>query len=142
MKGLAVIDGDLVLSGSNYLTLSGPAKIKQDLSFAINDAYGADIFHPYWGSILDQFIGQPLTASIQKQVTDEVQRVLNNYISIQADQINSTVIAGSATTYDTSDVVQTIGSINVQIDLDSINITVTLTTMANDSVTISRTVTV
>lgn len=142
MKGLAVIDGDLVLSGSSYLTLTGPARIKQDLDFALHDEYGADIFHPYWGSVLDRFIGQPLTASVEQQVINEVQRVLNNYISIQTDQINSAISAGTASVYDTADVVSQVEAIDVQVNMDSISITVTLRTMANQSVTVTRTVTV
>lgn len=142
MQGLAVVDGDLVLSGSNFLLIDGPAKIKQDLSFAINEAYGSDIFHPYWGSILDQFIGQPMTAAVEKQVSDEVQRILNNYISVQTDQVNSAITSGSLSTYDTSDVVQTVQDISVQVQMDRIIIAVTLATLSGDSVTLARTVTI
>src|SRR5580765_2103723 len=105
MQGLAVVDGDLVLSGGSLLTLSGPARIKQDLSFALHDEYGADPNHPYWGSILDRFIGQPLTPSLQQQVTAEVQRILNNYIAVQADMVNSAVINNVRGTLNTTDVV-------------------------------------
>lgn len=142
MQGLAVVDGDLVLSGGSFLTLTGPPRIKQDLSFALRDEYGADPNHPYWGSILDRYIGQPLTASLQQQVVAEVQRILNNYIAVQADQVNASVINNVRGTLNTSDVVRSVTSIDTVISMDSILVTVELQTMARDSVTISRLVSV
>lgn len=141
MKGLAVIDGDLVLSGNSFLTVSGSEKIRQDLTFAVQEEYGSDPFHPHWGSILDRFVGQPITASLQAQVRNEVQRILNNYIAIQADMVNSAVTAGTSSLLDTSDVVQAVQNIDVQLSNDKIVVTATLTTMAGDSVTVTRTVT-
>lgn len=142
MQGLAVVDGDLVLSGGSFLTLSGAPRIKQDLNFALHDEYGSDPNHPYWGSILDRYIGQPITPSLQQQVTAEVQRVLNNYIAVQADQVNSAVINDVRGTLNTSDVVRSVTSIDVTVSMDSISVSVELQTMARESLTVSRTVSV
>jgi hypothetical protein len=141
MKGLAVVDGDLVLAGNSYLTLSGPAKITQDLTFAIKEAYGSDPFHPHWGSILDRFIGQPITATLQQQITDEVQRIVTNYIAVQTDMVNSAVSAGLVSQLDTSDVVQSVQNVDVQVTADKIAVTATLQAMSGASITVTRTVT-
>lgn len=141
MKGLAVIDGDLVLSGGTLLLLSGPARIRQDLTFALTDRYGADLNHPYWGSILDRFLGQPYTQTLHQQIVSEVQRVLNNYITVQADQVNQAVLRNVKGSLDTSDVVQNVNAINVQVIGDRIQINVELQTMAREAVTVTRSVT-
>lgn len=141
MQGLAVVDGDLVLSGGSFLTLTGVARVRQDLTFALTDEYGADPLHPYWGSILDRFIGQTYSPTIRQQVVAEVQRVLTNYIAVQADQVNTSVTNGVRSSLDTSDVVQKITSIDVQVDRDKIYVKVELETMARQALTVSRTVT-
>jgi phage baseplate assembly protein W len=142
VKGLAVIDGDLVLFGGSYLLLSGAARIKQDLTFALRDEYGADPSHPYWGSLLRRYIGQPITESLRQQILTEIQRVLSNYISVQADQVNRTISSGVLGNFDTGDVVRNVTSIDVEPDLDRIRVSVALTTMAGETVKIARTVTV
>jgi phage baseplate assembly protein W len=141
MQGLAVVDGDLVLSGGSFLTVTGQARIKQDLTFALRDSYGADPNHPYWGSILDRYIGQPITPTLQQQIVDEVQRVLNNYIAVQADVVNTAVINNVRGSLNTSDVVSSVSGINVNAIANKITISVELQTMSRDSVTITRTVT-
>lgn len=142
MKGLAVIDGDLVLFGGSYLTLTGSARIKQDLTFALRDEYGADVNHPYWGSTLRRFIGSPIDDSLQQQVSIEIQRVLSNYISMQADQVNQAITNGVRGSLDTSDVVQSVTAIDVAPEADKIRVSVKLRTMAGESVAITQTVTV
>lgn len=140
MDGLAVVDGDLVLSGGTYLTFTGTDRIRQDLTFALTDVYGADPDHPYWGSILNDYLGEPVTPALQQQVVDEVKRVLNNYIAVQADQVAQSVSAGTRGSYSTNDVVNRVLGLNVQIQQDQILITVDLQTMAGELVTVTRTV--
>lgn len=142
MKGLAVVDGDLVLFGGSFLTLSGAARIKQDLTFALRDELGADTHHPFWGSILRRFIGQPIDASVQQQILTEVHRVLTNYISVQADQVNQAIALGVKGNLDTADVVRSVTAVSVEPELDQIRIKVELQTMARENVSISRTVTI
>lgn len=140
MQTLAVVDGDLALSAGGYLLLSGTNKVRQDLTLALEEEYGGDPYHPLWGSILNRYIGQPLTPSLQQLVSNEVQRVLRNYISVQADDVNAASLNASKANFDTSDVVQSIESIDVQISMDGIFISVVLQTMANQTLTIQRTV--
>lgn len=138
METLALVNGDLVLNSGSYLTFSGPDKIRQDLDLALNEAYGSDQFHPLWGSILDRFIGQPLTSSLQSAVLNEVTRVLSNYIAVQTDDISSDTVADTRSRYDTSDVVQSVDSINASVTMDRVTVTVVLRTMSNQTITINR----
>lgn len=138
MQQLAIVDGDLVLSSGAYLLFTGPDKIRQDLFFALNEEYGSDIYHPLWGSILDRYLGQPLTAGLEQQVSAEVQRVLNNYIAVQADDVNTAITLDIKGVYDTSDVVRSVESLQVSITQDTILITVVLETMNRQTITIQR----
>jgi phage baseplate assembly protein W len=138
MQTLALVNGDLVLNSGTYLTFSGPDKIRQDLDLALNEAYGADQYHPLWGSILDRFIGQPLTSSLQSAVLNEVTRVLANYIAVQTDDISSDTVADTLSRYDTGDVVQSVESIDATVSMDKITVSVVLRTLSNQTITINR----
>lgn len=138
MQTLALVQGDLVLNSGSYLTFSGPDKIRQDLDLALNEAYGADQFHPLWGSILDRFMGQPITSSLKQAVLNEVTRVLKNYITVQTDDISSDSVANQLSRYDTGDVVQSVESINAVVSFDRITVTVVLQTLSNQTITIQR----
>jgi phage baseplate assembly protein W len=138
MDTLALVQGDLVLASGNYLTFSGVNRITQDLTLALNEAYGGDRNHPYWGSILDRYIGAPLTPDRQQAVLNEVQRVLKNYIAVQTDEINQAALNGDRVNYSTSDVVQSVVSVNAAVQQDRISITVLLQTMSGRTVSITR----
>lgn len=138
METLALVQGDLVLNSGSYLTFTGPDKIRQDLDLALNEAYGSDQFHPLWGSVLDRFIGLPITSSLETAVSNEVARVLKNYIAVQTDAITSDSIANQRSRYGTGDVIQSVESINVTVSFDRIIISVVLQTLSNQTITIQR----
>jgi phage baseplate assembly protein W len=141
VQTFAVVDGDLVLSSGTLLTVFGANKVKQDLYFALHEDYGTDRYHPLWGSILGRFIGQPLTASTRQSVLNEVQRVLRNYMSVQADQVNASSTQNTKGTVATSEVVSSIEAITVNNVGDNLLISVTLQTMAGQTLTLQRQVT-
>lgn len=138
MQTLAVVDGDLVMSAGSYLTVGGIAKIKQDLYFALHEPYGADRYHPLWGTTLDRYVGQPLTPAVTQSASNEVQRVVKNYISVQADQINASSLAATKGNLATSDVVSAIEAVSVNGVGDNIIIGVTLKTMAGQTASVQR----
>lgn len=138
MQTLALIQGDLALSSGSYLTYSGPDKIRQDLDLALNEDYGSDPFHPYWGSILNRYIGEPLTASVKQAVLTEVSRVLTNYVMVQTDLIAADGTYDNRSSFSTSDVVRSVESIDAQSVSDRILVTITLQTMSNQTITIKR----
>lgn len=138
MESLALVQRDLVLTGGQYLMVSGSDKIRQDLTLALREDYGSDPYHPYWGSVLQRFIGHPLTPEVQQLVQTEVRRVLRNYIAVQSDLIRADSASGARSRFDTSDVVQAVENIAVTITGDRIDIVLTLQTQSGQTVTIRR----
>src|SRR4051812_15353621 len=113
MQTFAIVDGDLVLSANSFLTLTGPNKVKQDLYLALHEPYGGDPYHPGWGTVLHRYIGRAMTTAVEQNVYNEVIRVVNNYMAVQADMINSATVGGTRSTLNTSDVVREIESAEV-----------------------------
>lgn len=139
MQTLALVHGDLSIDSSgNYATFSGADRIRQDLTLALTEAYGANSFHPKWGSILESYVGNPITQNLQQLVQAEVNRVVQNYIVLQQAQVLRNTTYDIAGVFDTSDVVQSVGPITVRTALDTIYVTATLTTVARQTITITR----
>jgi hypothetical protein len=105
MKTLALVNGDLAI-GTNgaYLLYSGASRIKQDLTLALTEEYGTDRFHPTYGSIVQGYLGQVLSAELMQLVRAEVNRVLQNYLIIQQNEVLRDSLVDVANRYDTSDV--------------------------------------
>lgn len=136
---LALINGDLAI-GTNgaYLLYSGVSRIRQDLTLALTEEYGTDRFHPTYGSIVQSYLGQILSAELMQLVRAEVNRVLQNYLIIQQNEVLRDTLIDVANRYDTSDVVQSVDSVQARAVLDTIYLSATLTTLSRESVTISR----
>jgi phage baseplate assembly protein W len=142
MKTLALVNGDLAI-GTNgaYLLYSGASRIKQDLTLALTEEYGTDRFHPTYGSIVQGYLGQVLSAELMQLVRAEVNRVLQNYLIIQQNEVLRDSLVDVANRYDTSDVVQAVDAVQARAVLDTIYLSATLTTLSRETVTISRQVT-
>lgn len=138
MQTLALVQGDLVLASGSYLTFTGPDKIHQDLTLALNEPYGADPYHPLWGSILDRYIGSPLTGSVQQAVVNEVGRILQNYVAVQNDVVADDATNSQLSRFDTGDIVSQVVSVDAKVTFDKITVTVVLLTLANQTVTVTR----
>lgn len=138
MQTLALAQGDLVLSSGTYLTFTGSDRIRQDLDLALNEAYGSDPYHPYWGSILRQYVGRPLTETARQGVITEVKRVLDNYVKVQTDLISADSVRDDRSNFTTSDVVRSIESVDARALHDRLLVTVVLVTMSNQIITIKR----
>lgn len=142
MKTLALVNGDLAI-GTNgaYLLYSGVPRIKQDLTLALTEEYGTDRFHPTYGSIVQSYLGQILSAELMQLVRAEVNRVLQNYLVIQQNEVLRDTLVDVANRFDTSDVVQSVDNVSARAVLDTIYLSATLTTLSRETVTISRQVT-
>lgn len=141
MKTLALAGGDLVVGATGHQTISGKAKIRQELALFLGEDYGTDRFHPEMGSVLIEYIGQPIDEETDMLVRAEVGRVIQQYISIQDREVLRDHLAQRMSRFDASDVVVGITGISAEIDFDSIRVSVALRTQAGDSVTVVRTVT-
>lgn len=139
MQTLALVQGDLAIDGTgDYLAFSGVSRIKQDLTFALQEEFGSDRFHPTWGSIIRQYIGQPITPELEQAVRAEVNRVVQNYIVLQQQEVLRDTQFDIAGRFDTSDVVRNVSAIRARVVLDAIYVSATLTTLAREVVTITR----
>ena len=79
MKTLALQHGDLVIDGAgSYAMVSGAARIRQDLTLALLEEYGTDRFHPKFGSIIKEYLGNAISSDLQQLVKAEVNRVVQN----------------------------------------------------------------
>lgn len=141
MKTLALQGGDLVVGPQGHKTITGSPKIRQDLALALGELYGADRFHPTWGSMLPGYVGRPITADTELLVRSEVARVVQVYIDVQRAEIVNDTLAGKRSRFTTADVVARLDDIDTLIAFDSIRVKLKLTTQSNENITVSRAVT-
>lgn len=141
MKTLALQSGDLVVDGrSGHKTITGLSKVRQDLALALAEPYGDDRFHPQWGSVLPNYVGTPIGADTELLVRSEVARVIQAYIGVQASQLSDDSLNRRRSRYSTSDVVAEVTNIETAIAFDTIRVKVTLRTVSNQTVSITRSI--
>lgn len=140
MKTLALVGGDLALGEGGYRTLTGAARLRQDLALALAEPYGSDSYHPEYGSVLSSYIGEPLTPELEMLVRSEVVRVLQQYVDGQQAQIAADALSGSRSRFSHQDVVRQIQSITTDIAYDVLKVTVALKTESGATIRILRTV--
>jgi phage baseplate assembly protein W len=140
VKTLALSGGDLVIGSGGLQLISGAAKIRQDLALCLAESYGTDPYHPEWGSVLPQYIGHPISSDTQLLVQAEVNRVIQQYMAQQQSMLSTAAANGKATTLTTADVVSGVNKVDVSISYDTVRVTINLTTLAGQTLTVSRTV--
>lgn len=140
MKTLALSGGDLVVGPGGLQMQDGPAKIRQDLALALGEDYGADPYHPGWGSVLGQYLGEPIGADTPMLVQAEVSRILQQYMTMQQQQLATAAANNQRHTITTAEIVRTVNSIDVSVLYDTVRVVISLTTMAGQRLQISRTV--
>jgi hypothetical protein len=139
MQGLALVNGDLVVGQSGYVTVSGTAKVLQDLTIATLEPYGSDPYHPGWGSYIDTYIGQNPTVA-QPLAQTEVVRLVSNYMTIQQYQQSTALSQGQVSPFTNDDYVVGLASLNTTQDLTSITVSATVQVASGSTVGVSTTV--
>jgi len=140
VKTLALSNGDLVVGPGGLQLLDGPAKIRQDIALALGENYGDDPYNPGWGSVLLRYIGEPITDDLPMLVQAEVNRILQQYITNQQQRLAAAALNNQQHTISTSEIIRTVNSVDVSVQYDTITVLIDLTTMAGQTMTISRTV--
>lgn len=140
MKTLALSGGDLVVGAGGLQLLDGPAKIRQDIALALGEDYGADPYHSGWGSVLQRYVGEPVTGDTPMLVQAEVNRILQQYISSQQQRLQAASLNNQQHTIGTSEIIRTVNSVDVSVLYDTVSVLIDLTTMAGQTMKISRTV--
>jgi phage baseplate assembly protein W len=141
MKSLALVSGDLVAGPGGHRTVTGGPRIQQDLALALGEELGADPFHPEWGSVVVQYLGQPIDDETIFQVKSEVNRVVQQYITNQNRILREDSLQQARSSFMTADIVTGVSDVNAVVSLDSIKVSMNLTTQAGRTLPITRTVT-
>lgn len=128
----------MIAGDGGYLLYDGAARIRQDLTLGLVEDYGMDRFHPQWGSIVGSYLGSLITPQVQQLVQAEVNRVLQNYLILQQNEVLRGTYVDVQGRYNTSDVVRSVDNITVRAVLDAIYISATLTTLARETITVAR----
>lgn len=141
MKTLALANGDLVAGPGGYATISGAAKVQQEIALDLGEEYGHDRFHPdTWGSTVMNYIGQPIDDSVELDVRSEIARTLAQYIATQQQEVYRDFVNGSRSRYSANDVVVGVSSISSSINDTSILISLILETQDGSTIEVNRTV--
>jgi len=139
MIDFALHNGDLAIGEKGYITVSGPAKVAQDLGVAVREPMGCDRFHPRWGSILPEFVGSPIGLLTETAIRNEVARLVANYIANQNEMLRADVNARRRPRFSTGEVIERLESIEVRQQYDLFRVRAVVRTLAGDRVEAVRT---
>lgn len=135
MKTLRLSGGDLVLGPGGFETLTGAERIIQDLRVALSEPLGVDRFHPGWGSRVDDFVGRVLDGSTAFDLEQEINRVIGNYMQVQAEKAGRGALRDNGTRYTTSDLISHVSDVKVTYKQDQAQITITIATLSGEEIT-------
>lgn len=130
-----------MLAGGQFVLIDGVSKVRQDLALALQEPFGVDRFHPRWGSLLLNYLGQPVNESTSLLIRTEVNRIIQNYIASQAAQFNQDQMDGTKPSFSMEEIVQGVKEINIRQEFDAFHIQVRLTTAAQEPLTLTSSIT-
>lgn len=138
MYTLEIKDGDLVIgAGGIPQTVSGRSMLQQELGSRLIEPVGSDPFHPSYGSTLHENIGAAVTTSTKSAIRSEVASVVQSYIDYQGRRIRDAALSGERQ-YSSSDIIQSVDSIDVDISRDTVSVAIKITTMDGAQTVIER----
>ena len=110
------------------------------MGIMVREPLGVDRFHPRWGTILEDFIGEPISQESEMRVRAEIQRLIQNYVVMQTRQIQADHDAGRRPRFRPSEIVTDVAGIDIQQRYDRLNVRVHLLTASGEEVTVLRSV--
>jgi hypothetical protein len=146
---LAITNGDLVLSNSDYATVTGEQKLIQDLTCFLLETMGTDPNHPDYGSLLDggidgggtvyqSMLGLPNGNALSEAlIQSELQRVLLAYQNMQIQRAKSDRVQYGKTTFSLGEVLLSVDSITMTTIADMLIANIGITTGNDTSVSLS-----
>jgi phage baseplate assembly protein W len=138
VKTLRLLSRDLVLVGGEFQEAAGDVRIQQDLRGALLEPLGNDRFHPGWGSVLPQFIGvNYVTAETVAKISQEVTRVVANYVAVQQSNLQRDSLAGRISRYTTADIIRSVDGIAMTAVADKVYGTIKLSTYGAYNIALS-----
>lgn len=135
-----LVDGDLSPGPGGYAVVSGAERIQQDLGALVREALGMDRFHPGWGTIMDDFTGVIQDQESLLMIESELLRLIQNYIVMQTQQIEADDALGLKNRFDPSEIISSVGDIQIQPQEDKIVVRVSVQTVGGGETTVLRSV--
>lgn len=140
MKQIEIRNGDFILGPGGLATVRGETKLRQDLGIIMREGLGVDRFHPKWGSVLADYAGDMVSSESIGLIKGEVHRLIQNYMVIQSQQVESDLGSGRSPRYTPEEIIIGVSGIEVQQRYDRLNVKVSVQTLAGGTLAILRTV--
>jgi len=140
MQTLAIVNGDIALRSGSYATVTGVTKLRQDLAYALREPMGIDRFHPRWGSLLSEAIGDAINVRTTASISMEATRVIETYARVQQDKIRRDATNGKPSRFRAGEVIKSIDGVQVKQDQDTLHVRCAITTLSGDEVVLVTTV--
>lgn len=131
---LQVLNGDLAMRGSELGIVYGVNKLTQDLTLWLTERYGIDRFHPQMGSNFQNYIGGIINYSTESMITNETNRVLDNYAKVQMRGFRE-----SPSIYALAELMASVNQVSVGITYDTVSVAINVSNAIRQSTTISTT---
>lgn len=132
MKTIQVQNGDIQLdTGGKLVFLQGSQKLIQDLSLWLQEDLGVGYTTPNFGSTLNSLIGGPNIESTVAMIQSEVQRILGLYQAQQLLDLQSAQSKAALSNWNKSEIINQINSVTAEQSYSSVIVNVSLTTLAN-----------
>lgn len=117
--------GDLVIKGDNLDTVSGGSMLVQELRNWMLEPLGSNEVEPLFGSNLADYIGH-----IQQDPSEEVYRILNNFVSYWTNKVETDTLNGEGYKYSPDDILTGVDSVVIGQVSDAWTINVTFHTQS------------
>lgn len=146
---LDITGGDISYGSTGLNTVTGSDKLVQDISGCILEPMGTDFQDPNFGSIIDggvdgsgnvyqSLIGGPNDAYAGTLIQSEIQRVCQNYQTVQIARNQADVSTYGTSTLSPGEALLSVQSVDVTADQTTINVVVNLST-GEGPITLSNT---
>jgi len=141
MKTIAVSNGDIQLNSGKLQFVTGHTKLVQDLQRWLVEPIGTGYTTPGFGSFLSSYIGQSQASISTSTIENEILRVLQLYQGQQVLSLKAAQGAATLSNWNKSEIIQTIVSISTSVQATSIISNIVLTTLDNNTTSLSLSIT-
>lgn len=149
---LKLENGDFAISGSRIGTVTGKEKLVQDLRNWILEHMGTDDLHPGYGSLLDGgvtpqgvvmpgVIGTDDLDLAEIEIRNEIQRIVADYQALQLARAKSDKLTLGRPTLIPSEVLLSLDGIDIEQDMDTLKVTLSISTATDDNFELQLTLT-
>ena len=140
MRTFLLRDGDFDLNGDRYRMVEGTARLQQQVGLCVREPWQIDRFHPGWGSVLPNWIGNSIIdRSVDMDVGNEIRRVVRNFAASTAGEVRRRANLGLQPVMRPSEVLSGVMSITIRHQLDRLYVRTVLTTASQTEFTIIAT---